>query len=468
MATNYLKMLAARAFPQLLRWRRLAFGPISIVRSAHLRELERTIGEQDALLTDAGIAAVAPTRPPGFGKDRERRRSVVFLHNSYYNFLYLAAALRRRGWDAVSVSLEDPQGPHARFYHGEDVNLFDPDRERFRRNLAAFFKEVETRFQMVHFYGRGHMSFFPEMFDDTADYGVIPEDFLHLRRRGIKIGYSVCGCLDGVAQSSVTGWSGACHRCVWQHQPTVCADLRNLAWGHKVQMTCDLVATEGFPALDWQGAAGKIFREPLTTALDPEFWRPDLDIPERHRLSRAPGELIVYHGVGNYNMRAREGRDVKGTGAVVAAIDKLRAEGVSVRLEFVTDLPNTEVRFIQAQADVIVDQLNYGRYGAQAREGMMLGRPTVCYINKSEPHGARTLESIETCPLVSATEATLYDVLKSLLADRARRDAIGRESRAFAMKWHSADACAERFEEVYDRLLQGLPPATPHVEAAAV
>jgi hypothetical protein len=468
MGSNHFKRLAAHAFPQLLQWRRLAVGPISIVRSAHLREIERTIGEQNALLRDAGMGGAARRAEQDLIQARQRRRSVVFLHNSYYNFLYLAAALRRRGWDAISVSLEDPQGPNSRFYHGEDVNLFDADPERYRRNITTFFREVESRFQMVHFYGRGHMSFFPEMFDDTPDYGVIPEDFLYLRRRGIKIGYSVCGCLDGVAQSSVTAWSGACNRCVWQHQPNICADLRNLAWGHKVRMTCDLVATEGFPALDWQGSPGKIFREPLTTALDPQFWRPDLEIPERHRVPRAPGELIVYHGVGNYNLRARDGRDVKGTGAVIAAIDRLRAEGVPVRLEFVTDLPNTEVRFIQAQADVIVDQLNYGRYGAQAREGMMLGRPTVCYIHKSEPRGAQKLESIETCPLVSATEATIYDVLKNLLADRAKREAIGKESRAFAMKWHSAETCAKRFEEVYDRLLQGLPPAAPDLEAAAI
>ena len=35
-----------------------------------------------------------------------------------------------------------------------------------------------------------------------------------------------------------------------------------------------------------------------------------------------------------------------------------------MRLEFVTDVPSKDVRFIQVQADVIVDQLNTGRYGA--------------------------------------------------------------------------------------------------------
>jgi hypothetical protein len=55
-------------------------------------------------------------------------------------------------------------------------------------------------------------------------------------------------------------------------------------------------------------------------------------------------------------------------------------------------------------------------------------------------------------------------VLKTLLTDRARREAIGKESRAFAMKWHAADACAERFERVYDRLMQGLAPAATSAE----
>ena len=396
------------------------------------------------------------------------RPSILFLHNCYYNFFYLAAALRRRGWDALSASMEDPNGPNAQFYHGEDVNLFDPAPERFRRKLLDFFGEVESRFRMVHFYGIGLMSFFPELFDGQRSFHILPTDFLRLRQRGVKIGYTVCGCADGVAQSSVKAWSGACDRCIWQHQPLVCSDNGNLAWGHKVHLMCDLIATEGFPALDWQGKGDALFREPLTTALDPNFWRPDLEIPERYRLKRASNELIVYHSVGNYDLRTRAGRNLKGTGAIVAAIDRLRDEGIPVRLEFVTDVPSKDVRFVQMQADVIVDQLNYGRYGATAREGMMLGRPTICYIQQDEPAGAERLESIETCPLISATEQSIYSVLKDLLSHEAKRRAIGAASRAFALKWHSADACAERFEQVYDRLMQGLPPKdTPTAAQAA-
>ncbi len=440
-----------RKLSRLRREQAVYLGPFALARTAfykhvlaRMRRAENHLRRGETLL-HSPPEAVVDTAP----------RSVVFLHNAYYNFFYLARALRARGWDAVSVSIEPPDGIHAPYYHGEDINLFDKDPARFANNISKFFRLVPQRFRMVHFYGRGHMSFFPALFDHSSDYGVIPTDFIQLRQHGVRVGYTVSGCLDGVAQTSVHGWSGgACDKCVWQHSPTICSDRGNLAWGHKLAMFCDLIATETFPALDYQSGS-LCYREPLTSALDPDFWRPDLDIPDKYRLQREPGQLIVYHAVGNFNARAVNGRNLKGTGAVVAAVERLRAEGVNVRLEFVSDMPNRDVRFIQAQADVIVDQLNYGRYGATAREGMMLGKPTICFIRKDEPAAGDHLESLRECPLISANEGTVYAELKKLLADEKRRRAIGRASREFAVKWHSADACAERFERVYDRLMAG-------------
>ncbi|WP_298363194.1 hypothetical protein [uncultured Bradyrhizobium sp.] len=429
----------------------LKFGPVAVMRALDLervakplQEFEREVGKSRETGRDAGSGA--------------GRRSVLFIHNCYYNYFYLAAALRRRGWDAISASIENPNGPNAKFYHGEDLNLFDPDPERFQRRLFDFFAEVEDRFGMVHFHGVGCMSIFPAYFDQQRSYDGLPVDFLRLRQRGIKIGYTVSGCNDGVAQSSIVNWSGACNKCVWQEHPEVCSDAANLAWGRKIHTMCDVVDTGGSPALDWKGTVDNVFRDPLTAAVDAELWRPDLEIPAEYKLERSEGELIVYHAVGNYELRSRNGRNIKGTPAILAAIDRLRGEGMPVRLEFVTNVPSKDVRFIQAQADVFVDQLNYGRYGAQACEAMMLGRPTICFMKKDEAPGVSTLGFLEECPIVSATEQTIYAVLKDLLLDAERRRALGKASREFALKWHSADACAERFELVYERLTRGLPP----------
>lgn len=386
---------------------------------------------------------------------KKKPRSVVFLHNSYYHFFYLARALRDRGWDAVTVSLESPEGPHAAYYHGEDINLYSDNQKKFQRNRQRFFREALKRFELLHFAGDGCMSFFPDQFpvDD-------PWDILEWKRSGKKIAYTISGCNSGVAQSTVAAWSAldggrvVCDRCVWQLQPQVCNDAKNLAWGRKVERFCDLIFSETIPALDFMSGA-KTIREPTSMSLDQTFWHPDLETPEEFRLSRDAGELLVYHAMGNYELRSHGGRNIKGTGFVRDAVERLKQEGMPVRLIFATGMKSQHVRFLQAQCDVIVDQLNYGRYGATAREAMMLGKPTICYINSREFPPYFPPLCMKELPLVSATESSIHEVLKGLLKDKERRMALGKAGRAYAIKWHSAEACADRYEQIYDQLMRG-------------
>jgi len=390
---------------------------------------------------------------PSRSRPRDRR-SVVFLQNSYYHFYYLARALRKRGWDALSVSFENPRGPHANYFHGEDLNLYSFITPLYRRNLRRFFQQAKERFQLMHFAGDGYLSFFP------ANYGLDePPDILEWRALGKRVAYTVSGCNSGTAQSSVARWSSqtgavnVCAKCVWELHPEVCRDQKNLAWGRKIQKYCDLIFSETLPALDYVQGSEKVVREPVTVALDPEFWRPGLEIPRKHRIERGKDEILVYHSFGNYDQRSRKGRNIKGTPAIRAAIERMQAEGLPVRLIFVTGMRNVDVRYIQAQADIIVDQLNYGRYGATAREGMMLGKPVICYINAREFRAEDELACLKEVPLVSASEQDVYEVLKNLVADPARRRKLGEAGRDYALKWHSADACALRYEKVYDRLM---------------
>ena len=186
----------------------------------------------------------------------------------------------------------------------------------------------------------------------------------------------------------------------------------------------DLFCSETDPPLDYKNARN-VFRAPLTFAIDPEIWKPNLDPPEHLRRQHEPGEVVVYHAMGNYDIRSRSGRNVKGTNAVVMAVDQLRRDGVPVRLDFVHDVPSIDNRFIQAQADIIVDQLNYGRYGALAREGMMLGKPVVGRVEKSDGPGLDATQCIMETPIVHADEFNIVDVLRSLAVDATRRAAVG-------------------------------------------
>jgi hypothetical protein len=215
---------------------------------------------------------------------------------------------------------------------------------------------------------------------------------------------------------------------------------------------CDLIAVEAdFPIAPYRRTE-RAFHDPLTYCLDPNLWHPDLKVPEAMRFDRQPGEILIVHSVGNYDARTKFGRDLKGTGAVIAAVDRLRSEGIPARLVFKTGVASRDMRFYQVQADIAVDQLVYGRYGATARECMMLGKPTITYLVREQPFGQPPSAALRECPLVSANEERVYHALRELCLDADKRRAIGEASRAYALKWHSADACARRFEQVYDNI----------------
>jgi hypothetical protein len=136
-------------------------------------------------------------------------------------------------------------------------------------------------------------------------------------------------------------------------------------------------------------------------------------------------ELVVAH--------APTDRDVKGTGHVIAAVEALRHEGVSVRLDLIEDMTHGEALSRLAAADLVVDQLVLGWYGAVAVEAMALGRPVLAYIRENEsednPFGSKL-------PIVRTTAGTLAADLRALAVDRVARHALAAAGRRFVEEEH--------------------------------
>lgn len=383
-------------------------------------------------------------------KKFSKQYSVVFIRQSYYHFFYLAKALKARGWNTLCVNFESPDSPNSLYYHGEDINVYNDDPLQMQQNVDQLFKLIAENYHLIHFAGDGLLSLYDQYV--TMDN---PTDLQHLKDLGKKILYTISGCNSGTGQSSVRQWSAldgsvVCDKCKWQNDPIVCNDEKNLAWGKKVTDNCDLIFAETLPALDYMRPSAKVIRDPVTLCLDDSFWSPGLKIPAEYLLVRKSDEILIYHAVGNFELRSNNTDNIKGTGAVMNAIDKLKAAGYPVRLIFVTNMKNTEVRFYQAQADIIIDQLNYGRYGATAREGMMLGKPVICYIQTKEINKNDEMDLLKNVPLYSASEETVYDALKFLLDNPEERRRLGERARQYALEWHSPAKCAERYEKIYE------------------
>lgn len=386
------------------------------------------------------------------------RRSVLYVGQAYYNAWYLSRALRRIGWCADVLNWDSSPGSEI-YYHGEDFRFNYDEKTRSIGMQIKFYLRALLAYDIFHFSNTQGIVFgFPLHYWFKRRYGEHFEIYL-LKWLGKKIVYSNNGCQDGVSQTAFSQWGpeSICAICRWRDEPTVCSDDRNLAWGAFRNSVADYQCLLGGNRVDFNEDP-TVHEVPEFYCLDQCLWHPEIEIPFAYKLELDEGELVLYHAVGNRVERTdRAGVNIKSSHVYLPLVKKLRDEGLRLRLIEPVGIPNRDVRYLQAQADVFLEMLTYGWFGANAREAMMLGKPVICYIRPEWLDSVRKEipEYADELPIVSATPHTVEAVLRRLIADPEERHVIGMRSRAFAIKWHSAEAGGRRFDDIYGRLLNG-------------
>lgn len=386
-------------------------------------------------------------------------KRVLYVGQAYYNAWYLSRALRHLGWSADVLNWDTNPSSQI-YYHGQDFHFDGTDKNELEKNLQFFLSALYS-YDVFHFSNSQGIAFSGLLQNFFQEHlGEHAEIYL-LKALGKKIVYSNNGCLDGVSQTQFAKWGpeSICTICIWRDQPAVCSDEKNLSWGKFRNSVADYQCLLGGNRADYN-LDRTIHEAPEFYCLDREIWRPGLDIPANYRLDDQSGATRLYHAVGNKNDRTNnDGVNIKSSHIYLPLIEKLRSEGIKIDLLEPTNVPNIEVRFIQAQADIFLDMLTYGWFGANAREAMMLGKPVICYIRPSWLESVRKEipEYAEELPIISATPHNIEHILRDLIANPEKRQEIGQRSRAFAEKWHSSQAGARRFDNIYTQLLQGNP-----------
>lgn len=387
------------------------------------------------------------------GKTRGR---VLFVGQAYYNSWYLSRELRRLGWTADLINFDD-EPRNAMYYHGEDFTFSHRSLLSILDQLF-FYPIAMFRYELFFFANTGCLRFgvvisrLMRIFGKGADIKL-------LRLMGKKIFYANNGCLDGVSQTAFSKWGpyNVCEACPNRHRPEACSDKRNLEWGRFRNALADYQCLLGGNRVDYNDDP-RVHESPWFYCLDKQFWNPDLLVPTNYRLP-LPGKTIkLYHAVGHFDARgsgANGLQTVKSTHIYVPLVERLKQEGYDVELIFFKDVPNRIIRYYQAQADIFLEMLTYGWFGANAREAMMLGKPVVCFLRPEWLESARReiSEYVDELPIVSATPDTIYEVLKDLIENPEKRSEIGRRSRAFAEKWHASDRAAQHFDRVFLEIL---------------
>lgn len=215
----------------------------------------------------------------------------------------------------------------------------------------------------------------------------------------------------------------------------------------------------------WRVPAERITTVPL--AVDPEQFDPERYRSERERRRSeigVPADAIVLTVVGRLVASKRFVLAVEavahldeqvhllvvGAGPERTALERRAGElGIADRVHVIGEFFGAELGLTMACADILVSSSEYEGFGLTVAEGMMLGLPVVGTAVGGVPDVA---VDGETALLVSVDDERRFAAaLAELVADEARRAALGAAGRQRALERFTPAALVDAFGEVYRR-----------------
>lgn len=385
-------------------------------------------------------------------KNQKCKGRILYVGHCFYYQWYLSRELRKLGWKADVLNI-DPNTNNYFYYHGEDFKFSYRGLKDFIRHVIFYLNSINN-YDIFHFSNEGGLYFSNYISKILRRLNLEYLEIKILKKLGKKIVYSNNGCLDGVSQTSFSSWGpeSVCDICIWKNNPQVCSDEKNLKWGKIRNELADYQITSGGNRKDYNDDP-RVHEVPGFYCLDSNFWAPEILIPSNYLLPISKKTVKILHAVGNYDLRTSNStqKNIKSTHIYLPLIQELKKEGYDIELLFFKDVPNKLFRYYQLQADIVVDMLTFGFFGANIRESMMLGKPCICFLRPEwlESMRKEIPEYVDELPVISATPGTIREVLIDLIVNEDKRKEIGKKSREFAIKWHSAESGAKQLDKIY-------------------
>lgn len=171
-------------------------------------------------------------------------------------------------------------------------------------------------------------------------------------------------------------------------------------------------------------------------------------------------------------------RGVKKTDAFLAAVERLRKRGMGVEAVLIENRPYAECLSIKGTCHINFDNIGYGSYALASIESMLMGQPSLVYLNDlcRQAVKAHSSEVGIECPLVEVgdprqpTDEALRDVLEGraaptyteedvasieralepLVTDAGLRAELGKRGQAWAAAVHDERRVARMAAAAYE------------------
>lgn len=158
-----------------------------------------------------------------------------------------------------------------------------------------------------------------------------------------------------------------------------------------------------------------------------------------YTLPNTNGKITIIH--------APSDESIKGTALIKEAVDLLK-NIYDIDFILVKGKTHDEAMEIYKKADIAIDQVLCGWYGAFAVELMAMGKPVMCYIRENDlkyiPEKMK-----QDLPILRIQPDNLYNDIKQIIDKRSDWISWSKASIEFAKKWHDPNKIAQAMIECY-------------------
>jgi hypothetical protein len=143
-------------------------------------------------------------------------------------------------------------------------------------------------------------------------------------------------------------------------------------------------------------------------------------------------------------------RRIKSTQAFLAAVERLRGDGVNVEVVMIEKCSWAECLRLKGTADVYFDQVILG-YGNNAVEAWGMGIPVIA--GGADDTLAEMVRRFGSLPFIEANEGTIYDALVQA-ADPIERKVWAGRGLAHIRQWHDEKDVVDQLVDCYTRAVE--------------
>lgn len=139
----------------------------------------------------------------------------------------------------------------------------------------------------------------------------------------------------------------------------------------------------------------------------------------------------------------------KGSNIIIQVIEELKKD-FDFEFKLLHDLERNEVLKIISKADIFLDQIIIGSYGMATMEALAYGKPVMCYLMPEVFAAGLPAE----CPIVNVNPDNLKEQLIKLVSNPQLRNDIGKQSRAYAEKYHDVAKVSKQLLHIYSEAIE--------------